>query len=596
MQSNVLKSLSFGLNFKNTDKNIVYNKEKGVSVIKSNISSNKDYKNSSIKDNKNENLSLSSTFPDNIKLYKKLKLKLLKRKDLIIKNENIKDLKKKEENESKIYNLNKKIDIIKDSIISSLNINCEKNEVFEDDILLTNSKNKTNTVVINPLFSFKQIAKYCNIYKTEFIDIIKDEYRFSYPSPIQSCVVPYIYNDCNLIATSATGSGKTLAYLIPILSKLKFLKSNNINKKAIIIAPTKELCLQIFNDANILSNYICKSYITVKNIKKSVIDSISNNNESYNNFISNNNIFIGTSDLILELLTLYTSYHIKLFSNKSKNNNNKNKYNILVKKLKYIVFDEADKLFESISKTSTSTETILNIIQDFENKKLDILIKKTNRSKTSNFKISKCFFSATINSKISDILESKIINFKKIQIGSCHLPCSSINQVFKYCTNFEGKLIEIKNYLKYNLNPPILVFVDQIETGKKVFESLKYDVVPNKINLLHSQMSKESREELIKKLRLNSIWVLVTSDLLARGIDFKNINTVINFDCPESYSVYIHRVGRTGRAGNIGTSVTYITDKDKEDNSNMFNSCKLKKLKSILNSSNVDCPEWMKKC
>ena len=98
-------------------------------------------------------------------------------------------------------------------------------------------------------------------------------------------------------------------------------------------------------------------------------------------------------------------------------------------------------------------------------------------------------------------------------------------------------------------------------------------------------MSKEQRENLILRFRTGETWILITTDLLSRGIDFKNIQVVVNFECPYNNINYIHRIGRTGRAGNIGTAITLVTDDD-------YN--KLKTFKHIIqNSPNCECPDWV---
>lgn len=411
-----------------------------------------------------------------------------------------------------------------------------------------------------PLCSFEEISK---LYKNDNITrIFNTKYEFQNPTPIQSIIIPYIKENFNIIASSATGSGKTIAYLLPVILKLnnqmiKYGKS----KKCLVILPTKELCTQIYNESVLLSSYINQK-IKTKLIISSLISSCSNKSE-YKNFITKNNIFIGTPDNIFNLLCLYN--------------------NTLLKHVKFIIFDEADRVLD-VNGFNSCVEKIFLLVTSFEKENLRLNQNKGFAYVSKNIKIVKCFFSATFSSYITDYIESKITDIKRISIGSISLPNENISQVFTYCTNHQGKIFELSKYLTEKIVPPVLVFVDSIENGKRLFEEIKY-IIP-KVNYINSHMTKESREELIKKLRIGEIWVLITSDLISRGIDFKNIKTVINFDCPENSQTYIHRIGRTGRAGNSGESITYIVDDDK---------WRLVYLKEILNSSRfVSCPEWMK--
>ncbi len=523
---NILRSLKFGVNFSNKEDKRNENKESQPTQIESHktISEGNDL----------------PSFPDCSRYVKKIKLYRKK----------INELTKADDDKEALIN-EYKINLIKEKIdkLSSL--------LFEK---LKYSVSESENSQFYPLCSFKEMKKYlkCN---DKFIDIMS-KYEYVNPSPVQSIVIPYLYEKMNLIVTSATGSGKTLSYLIPIIVNLDKLKSNNKLKNCLIIAPTKELCNQILNEAKVFSNYYCSSEVKSKLIISSMLSSCSGDEESFKHFINNNQIIIGTPNNILALLSLFNS--------------------VLLSRLNFIIFDEADKMLDKGS-FDNNVYSIIDTILEYEQKRISKMNKQGAINLNKN--IVKAFFSATINSKLADYLETRILNIKRIEIGNTYLPCDSVEQEFKYCTNYQGKIFEITNFLGNKIVPPILVFVDSIENGKKLFEEIKFKIP--KINLLHSHMTKESREELIKKFRVGDVWVLITSDLLARGIDFKNVKTVINFDCPENYSTYIHRVGRTGRGGNKGNAITYVVDEEKE---------KLRNLNNILrNGSNIICANWMKK-
>ena len=107
---------------------------------------------------------------------------------------------------------------------------------------------------------------------------------------------------------------------------------------------------------------------------------------------------------------------------------------------------------------------------------------------------------------------------------------------------------------------------------------------------MFSKINKKEREEQINKFRVGDIFVLLCSDLLSRGIDFKNVKTIINYDCPYKITNYIHRIGRTGRAGKKGTAITFLEEKDKE---NLFYISKLINDMKNENYEDIICPDWL---
>ena len=106
------------------------------------------------------------------------------------------------------------------------------------------------------------------------------------------------------------------------------------------------------------------------------------------------------------------------------------------------------------------------------------------------------------------------------------------------------------------------------------------------MNVIHADKKKHERDEIIKQFRLGKIWVLICTDLMSRGIDFKTVNSVVNYDFPQSVVSYIHRIGRTGRAGKKGTAITLYTDEDAEF---------LRNIANLMKKSGLDVPEWLLK-
>ena len=457
----------------------------------------------------------------------KLKCKKLEKEIEIYAKKSIEELKITEKIKMKNINeLKTKLNILKEKLQLELNIKYP------------------NISEVEPLISFEEIQSELK-YRNNFTEIMKNIYKYEYPTSIQSISIPLINENKNIIAISETGSGKTLSYIIPCFHKsyLKKLK-NEKNNKIIIILPTKELSKQIYNESLLFNKYYCDNNLGIKYINTSVIISINNN---YNNFINNTDVYIGTPNNILKLINLCNNSILDLIS--------------------YTIFDESDKYFEL---------GFIDIIEQI----LQIISKKNN--------ISKLFFSATISENLIEIINNNYADSINIRIGSKNLPAKNIIQEFIYCSNEEGKITELKNIFHKKIEFPVLVFIDGVNKIKYIYKKIKYEC-PN-IECMFSKINKKEREEQINKFRLGDIFVLLCSDLLSRGIDFKNVKTIINYDCPYKITNYIHRIGRTGRAGKKGTSITFLEEKDKD---NLYYISKLINDMKNENYEDIICPDWL---
>ena len=137
---------------------------------------------------------------------------------------------------------------------------------------------------------------------------------------------------------------------------------------------------------------------------------------------------------------------------------------------------------------------------------------------------------------------------------------------------------------KGQLRPPVLVFVQEKDRAKDLFNELIKEKIH--VDVIHSERSQLQRDNSVRAFRAGQIWVLICTELMGRGIDFKGVNLVINYDFPTSTVSYIHRIGRTGRAGRQGEAITFFTDKDKT---------LLRDVASIVKRSGGEVPEFMLK-
>jgi ATP-dependent RNA helicase DDX52/ROK1 len=211
---------------------------------------------------------------------------------------------------------------------------------------------------------------------------------------------------------------------------------------------------------------------------------------------------------------------------------------IKLDKVQQIVLDEADRLLD------------LGFLDQVD----DIFAACTHSS------IQKSLFSATISSGVEELAKSFMMDPLRIVIGAKNAATDTIDQKLLYVGQEEGKLIAIRQLIQEGVRPPVLIFVQSIDRAKELFHELVYDGI--NVDVIHSERTQLQRDAIIENFRLGKIWVLIATELMARGIDFKGVNMVINYDFPQSVASYIHRIGRTGRAGRRGEAITYFTKED----------------------------------
>jgi len=146
----------------------------------------------------------------------------------------------------------------------------------------------------------------------------------------------------------------------------------------------------------------------------------------------------------------------------------------------------------------------------------------------------------------------------------------------------EGKLLALRSIVKEGLTPPVLVFVQSKERAMQLFHELVYDNL--NVDVMHAERTQQQRDHVVEKFRTGKVWVLVCTELMARGVDFKGVNTVINYDFPQTTVSYIHRIGRTGRAGRSGRAITFFTEEDAEQ---------LRAIANVMKASGCEVADWM---
>lgn len=230
--------------------------------------------------------------------------------------------------------------------------------------------------------------------------------------------------------------------------------------------------------------------------------------------------------------------------------------------VEYLILDEADRLFE------------LGFLDQ-----VDKVL-----SACSHPQLKRALFSATMEQGVETLARTVLRDPVRMVVGARNSATASIQQELLFVSNEEGKLIAMRQMLQSGLPLPALVFVQSKERAQQLYQELVYESVA--VDVIHADRTQHQRMEAIRKFRAGKVWFLICTDLMARGIDFKGVSTVINYDFPVSSVSYIHRIGRTGRAGRQGRAITFFTEIDKP---------LLPSIAKLVKQSGSDVPEWMLK-
>lgn len=231
--------------------------------------------------------------------------------------------------------------------------------------------------------------------------------------------------------------------------------------------------------------------------------------------------------------------------------------------VEWLVVDESDKLFED-GKTG------------FREQLATIFLA------CSNAKVRRAFFSATCTLEVEQWCRLNLDNLVSINIGHRNTAVETVEQELLFVGTENGKLVAMRDIIKKGFLPPMLVFVQSIERARELFHELVYEGI--NVDVIHAERTQQQRDNVVNSFRSGRIWVLICTALLARGIDFKGVNLVLNYDFPTSAVEYIHRIGRTGRAGHRGKAITFFTENDKP---------LLRSIANVIKQAGCPVPDYM---
>lgn len=346
-----------------------------------------------------------------------------------------------------------------------------------------------------------------NITNTRFEDfniseILKQnilKHGYTQPTQVQSQAIKPILEGRDVIGLASTGTGKTAAFLIPLIDKI----FKDRHQKVLIIAPTRELAVQI--------NEELRSFSYSMNIYSALVIGGANMSRQVQDIRRGTHIVISTPGRLKDLIERRV-INLLDYAN--------------------IVLDEVDLMVD------------IGFINDVK-----YFISKMARVRQS------LFFSATISPKVQGILQAFVTNPLTISIKKQDTSENVDQDVIKV-ENPSRKIDQLHDLLIKDGFDKVLIFGRTKHGIEKLNKELEFRGF--KTGALHGNKRQSQRRRILDSFKQNQIQILLATDVASRGLDIDNVTHVINYDLPQTYDDYIHRIGRTGRAGKIGTALTFV--------------------------------------
>ena len=463
--------------------------------------------------------------------------------------------------------------------------------VASDEEKMTKKRKKESRAIYpQPLISFGDLRERYGMSRRLVQNIHDQGYRA--PSEIQLVSLPLLLgidsdrgfpcddgenpstSPLDVLAVAPTGSGKTLAFLLPLFEAVLSSRDADTGDKqrcgpfAVVVAPTKELARQIVNEGRKLASGLS---VRITLMRKGMLFPGSNTSKEVLQASPEGGSETEEEDEVKTIgrsaapthVDIVVSTPLLLVNSLSDQSGSA----MTLSTVRHLVLDEADVLLDPLFRDQT-----MAIWNACDHPQLRVGL-----------------WSATMGSNIEELARSHIEHRQsdlppadrsvmvRLVVGLKDSAIPNISHKLVYAANESGKLLALRQLLRptstsaetgLHLRPPFLIFTQTITRAIALQSELIYDIPKeaggsSRIAVLHSDLSENQRYDIMTRFGRGEIWVLITTDLLARGVDFRGINGVVNYDIPNSSTVYVHRVGRTGRAGREGgVAVTYYTKED----------------------------------
>ena len=341
----------------------------------------------------------------------------------------------------------------------------------------------------------------------EEIRVAIEELGFVQPMPVQEEVIPYLLgNRTDVIALAQTGTGKTAAFGIPLLQRID---NSFRDTQALVLSPTRELCLQIADDIRDFAKYIDGVHVEavyggaaiepqMRALKKGV------------------QIIVATPGRLIDLMHR-GKVHLDRVSN--------------------IVLDEADEMLNM-----GFSDSINEIFESLPAEHSTLM------------------FSATMSKEVERVAKTYLHDYKEIVVGSRNEGAENVNHIY-YMVNAKDKYLALKRIVDYYPRIFAIIFCRTKVETQEIADKLIKDGY--NAESLHGDLSQQQRDLTMQKFRQHLTQLLVATDVAARGLDVDDLTHVINFGLPDDIENYTHRSGRTGRAGKKGTSISIVHSREK---------------------------------
>ena len=343
-----------------------------------------------------------------------------------------------------------------------------------------------------------------------------EEMGFVQPMPVQEEVIPYLLGNRNdVIALAQTGTGKTAAFGIPVLQRIAEKPRPQLGEigrglpHALILAPTRELCLQIADDMRDFAKYMDGIHIEAVYGGASIEQQIRALRKGVQ-------IIVATPGRLIDLMKRGVAQLDDVHN---------------------VVLDEADEMLNM--GFSESIDAILDGVPEDRNTLL---------------------FSATMSKEIERIAKGYLHDYKEIVVGSRNEGAEHVNHIY-YMVNAKDKYLALKRLVDYNPRIFAIIFCRTKLETQEVADKLIRDGY--NAESLHGDLSQQQRDLTMQKFRQHTVQLLVATDVAARGLDVDDLTHVINYGLPDDIENYTHRSGRTGRAGKKGTSLSIVRSREK---------------------------------
>ena len=337
-----------------------------------------------------------------------------------------------------------------------------------------------------------------------------DELGFVTPTPIQEKSFSVIMSGRDMMGIAQTGTGKTFAYLLPLLKLYKFTNTNT--PKIVILVPTRELVVQVVEEVEKLTTYMSVKTlgiyggVNINTQKKAVYEGI--------------DILVGTPgrtmDLALDAVVRFDE-------------------------TQKLVIDEFDEMLNLGFRPQ-----LTSLLAMMKTKRQNIL------------------FSATMTDEVDDILNDYFDFPEEVTLAASGTPLEKITQITYNVPNFNTKVNLLKHLLQNDESMSrVLVFVNNKKISDMLHTRIEEDF-EGQFGVIHSNKSQNYRLSTMAEFQEGNLRGLITTDIMARGLDISDISHVINFELPELPELYMHRIGRTGRADATGTAISFVTPREEE--------------------------------